>query len=112
MPVRPIPSLVLPGILTHEVEPRQETREQTACCRAYGAGMDTTQTDEPTLTQIHDPTLRKPLRVWPGVVAAVLVLLVRFVVPVDAHEAGIFGLAATFFGVIGGVDVALAIFVC
>ncbi|MBA3357591.1 MAG: hypothetical protein H0U18_16960 [Pyrinomonadaceae bacterium] len=56
-------------------------------------------------------TLKKPLLLWPGVVAAVLLILVRFVVPVIAPEATYFGLPATFFGVIGGVFCGLAIVV-
>ncbi len=69
------------------------------------------QTDEPSLKQNHEPTLKKPLRLWPGVVAAVLLILVRFVVPIVAPEARFFGLPATFFGVIGGVAGGLAIIV-
>lgn len=41
--------------------------------------MDIAQTDE--------STLKKPLRLWPGVVAAVLLILLRFVVPIVAPEA-------------------------
>ena len=65
--------------------------------------MDIAQTDE--------STLKKPLRLWPGVVAAVLLILLRFVVPIVAPEATFFGLPATFFGVIGGVFCGLAIVV-
>ncbi len=65
--------------------------------------MDIAQTDE--------PTLKKPLRLWPGVVAAILLLLVRFVVPVVAPEATYFGLPAMVFGVLGGLVGGLAIVV-
>lgn len=79
--------------------------------------MDISQTDEPTLKQIDEsaleqidePTLKKPLRLWPGLVVAVLIVLVRFVIPVVAPEARLFGMPATFFGVIGGIVGALAI---
>ena len=50
----------------------------------------------------HEPTLRKPLRLWPGVAAAVLLAVMRFVVPVVVPE-------ATVYGVIGAVVAALAI---
>jgi outer membrane protein assembly factor BamB len=69
------------------------------------------QTDEQTLEQIHEPTLKKPLRLWPGVVAAVLLILVRFVIPVVAPEVRFFGLPGTFFGVLGGVAAGLVIIV-
>jgi outer membrane protein assembly factor BamB len=58
--------------------------------------MATAQTDE--------PAPRKPLRLWPGVAAAVLLLLVRFVVPVVVPE-------TLMFGVLGGLVGALAIVV-
>ncbi len=61
------------------------------------------------ITQTHEPIAQKPLRLWPGVVAAVLLILVRFVVPVVAPEATFFGLPATVFGVIGGVFSGLTI---
>ncbi len=51
-----------------------------------------------------DVTIQKPLRLWPGVVAAVLLLLVRFVSPIIVPD-------ALFFGVIGGLVCALAIVV-
>jgi outer membrane protein assembly factor BamB len=63
--------------------------------------MDIAQTDE--------PTLKKPLRLWPGVVAAVLLLLFWFVVPAVVPEAQFFGVPAGFLGLIGGVVCVLAI---
>src|SRR5688572_23339402 len=69
------------------------------------------ETDEPTLRQTDEPMLKKPLRLWPGVVAAVLLIVIRFIVPVIAPEVRLFGLPATFFGVIGGVIGGLVIIV-
>ncbi len=43
------------------------------------------------LARSDGPTLRKPLRLWPGVVASVLLILVRVVVPIVAPESSIFG---------------------
>src|SRR5262249_35518972 len=52
-----------------------------------------------TTTQSDEPILRKPLRLWPGVVIAVLMLLGRYVLPLfdpDLFVYGILGgLAAT-----------------
>ena len=49
-------------------------------------------------------TARRPLRLWPGVAAAVLLLLVKFVVPMVVPE-------AAAFGMLGAILSALAIFV-
>jgi hypothetical protein len=51
-----------------------------------------------------EPPRRKPLRLWPGVVAAVLLLLVRFGLPIVLPD-------ATIYGVLGAVVAALAIVV-
>ena len=59
-----------------------------------------THSDHPTPTQ---PPPRKPLRLWPGVVAAVLLVVIRFVVPLVVSE-------AIPFAMIGAVVAALAIF--
>jgi outer membrane protein assembly factor BamB len=66
--------------------------------------MDITPTVEPALKYNNELTPRKPLRLWPGVVAAVLLLLFRFVVPAINPEAMIIGL-------IGMLVCLLAIFV-
>ncbi len=57
-----------------------------------------------TIAQTDEPTLQKPLRLWPGVVIVMLQWLGRFVVPIFVPE-------ATFFGVMGGLLGGLAIVV-
>jgi len=54
--------------------------------------------------QIDKPASRKPLRLWPGVVAAALLLLVRYVVPIVVPE-------SLFIGVMGGMAGGLVIVV-
>lgn len=51
-----------------------------------------------------DPTLPKPLRLWPGVAAGLLLVLIRYVVPVISAE-------AMMFAVLGGLAAALAVIV-
>jgi outer membrane protein assembly factor BamB len=53
-----------------------------------------------SMTRIHEPTARKPLRLWPGVVAAVLIVLGRFVVPLVLPDATPYGVLA---GAAGGL---------
>src|SRR5438034_5616275 len=62
--------------------------------------------EEPAMTiaQANEPISPKPLRLWPGVLAAVLLLLARAVVPIVAPEAGPVGM-------IGALVCALAIVV-
>jgi len=55
------------------------------------------------IVQTDKPTLRKPLRLWPGVVIAVLLLMLRFVIPVVAPEALAFGVPAMYIGVMAGL---------
>src|SRR5215203_103116 len=57
-----------------------------------------------TLISTEASTPRKPLRLWPGVVAVALLWLVRFVVP-------IFLPGTTAFGLIGELVGALAVIV-
>ncbi len=57
-----------------------------------------------TIAETHEPTPRRPLRLWPGVVAAVLIVLLRFVVPLVFPEAFIVGMLA---GVVGGLAILL-----
>jgi len=51
-----------------------------------------------------DELKQRPLRLWPGVVAAVLLLLVRFILPIVAS-------GTMMFGVLGGLVGGLAIVV-
>jgi outer membrane protein assembly factor BamB len=56
------------------------------------------------MAQTDTPTPRQPLRLWPGVVAAALVCVSRFVIPIFVPR-------AVAFGVLGGLVGALAIVV-
>ena len=56
------------------------------------------------IAQTDEPTLKKPLRLWPAVVAAILLCVMRFVLPIVVPE-------AMAFGMIGSVLGALAILV-
>jgi outer membrane protein assembly factor BamB len=60
-------------------------------------------TEQDSISQ-NENRARKPLRLWPGVVAAVLLCLARFVIPIVEPD-------AIFFGGIGGMVCALAIVV-
>ena len=51
-----------------------------------------------TIAHAADQTPRKPLRLWPGVVAAVLVVLLRFVVPIVVPNAFYFRMMGSFAG--------------
>ena len=56
------------------------------------------------IAKIDQPIPQKPLRLWPGVATAVLLCVMRFVIPIVVPE-------ATVFGMIGSVLAALAILV-
>ena len=51
-----------------------------------------------TTPQVDEPTPRKPLRLWPGVIAVVVLWLAWFVVPVVLPETAFFGILAGLFG--------------
>ena len=52
---------------------------------------------------------RKPLRLWPGVAAAVVLLFIRFVLPVIAPKAEFSGMDAPLVAILGGLVLALVI---
>jgi outer membrane protein assembly factor BamB len=62
-----------------------------------------------TTNQVGEQTSRPPLRLWPGVVAALLLLLARVVIPYAAPDAEILGVGVGFLGVVGGMLLAMAI---
>ena len=51
-----------------------------------------------THAQTAEPTLEKPLRLWPGVVAAGLIALGMFVLPVVAPDAALYGFLGALVG--------------
>ncbi|MCU1268157.1 MAG: repeat-like protein [Acidobacteria bacterium] len=50
------------------------------------------------ITHSDASTFKKPLRLWPGVVAAVLLILARFVVPIIVPDAMIYGVLGALVG--------------
>ena len=62
-----------------------------------------------TFTQTNGPTSLKALRLWPGVVLAIVLVLGRYVIPAIAPEAEIFslplGLIAIFAGMLSAVGI-------
>jgi outer membrane protein assembly factor BamB len=66
--------------------------------------MSTTQTDVP-VAPVNEPVERRPLRLWPGVIAVTLQWLFGFVLPEFVPDAKMFGLMGGFLG--GGLLVAL-----
>jgi outer membrane protein assembly factor BamB len=50
------------------------------------------------IEKTDEPSSQKPLRLWPGVVTAVLLLLVRFVVPIVVPEAMAFAMIGSVVG--------------
>ena len=57
-----------------------------------------------TRPQTDEPTPRRPLRLWPGVLAVALQWLVWLVVPMVVPDAGIIGALG---GLVGGLAVVL-----
>jgi outer membrane protein assembly factor BamB len=61
------------------------------------------------MNDTHETSPRKLLRLWPGVAAAVLLLVVRVLVPAVAPKAQFFGVDAAVVALLGGLVCALAI---
>ena len=64
-----------------------------------------------SIAHTEEPPPPKPLRLWPGVVLALLVVLVRIVVPTLAPGAMLFGASVGMLAVLGGIIGGLAIVV-
>ena len=64
---------------------------------------------QPLTTESDKPQPRKPLRLWPGIVLAALIVLLRFIVPVVAPNAMIGEMPVGLIGVFGGMLATLAI---
>lgn len=56
-------------------------------------------------------TSRTPLRLWPGVVIAIVLVLARYVVPHIGSDAEIFSMPLAIIGILGGMYCAVAIVV-
>ncbi|HWN98722.1 MAG TPA: PQQ-binding-like beta-propeller repeat protein, partial [Blastocatellia bacterium] len=50
------------------------------------------------IEQTDEPLSRKPLRLWPGVVAAVLLCILRFVLPIIVPESMVIGIIGSVLG--------------
>ena len=54
-------------------------------------------------------TTQRSLRLWPGIVLAAVLVLLRYVLPPIVGEAELFGFPLVIVGIIGGVASAAAI---
>ena len=70
---------------------------------------DASLATQPLITESNKSKPRKPLRLWPGIVLAVLIVLLRFIVPVVAPNAMIGEMPLPMIGVFGGMLAALAV---
>ena len=66
---------------------------------------------ELTPNERNQTKLRKPARLWPGVIAAALLVVFRFIVPAVAPNAMIFGMPGFALGLLGAFICALLILV-
>lgn len=64
-----------------------------------------------TTAKIDFPTSHKPLRVWPGVVIAIVLVLVRYGLPLIAPDTEIFSFPPALIAIFGGLLGAVAIVV-
>ena len=58
--------------------------------------------EQPQMRQMAQMKIRKPLRLWPGVIAASLLIVVRFLLPVLLPEARPFGFPIGIVAMLGG----------
>ncbi len=70
-----------------------------------------TPKDQPLSNPNNQRNTRKPVRLWPGVVAAVLLVLFRFVLPAIAPNAEMFGMPVIFVALLAAMVCVLAIVV-
>ena len=64
-----------------------------------------------TTAQSNGPAPRKPLRLWPGVTLAIVLVLGRYVTPVVAPDVEVFSTSIALIGILGGMLCAVAIVV-
>jgi len=64
-----------------------------------------------TIAQTDEPTPQKPLRLWPGVVIAIVLVLVRYGLPLIAPDAELFSFPLALIAIFGGMLGTVAIVV-
>jgi outer membrane protein assembly factor BamB len=64
-----------------------------------------------TIAQTDEPTPQKPLRLWPGVVIAIVLILVRYGLPLIAPDAELFSFPLALIAIFGGMLGTVAIVV-
>src|SRR5262245_23247355 len=76
--------------------------EQAVDALRLSRRLSTTMTKQ-TIPDTDGLSLRRPLRLWPGVVIVTLQLLLRYLVPVIAPDASVFGASLVMIGMLAGV---------